>query len=250
MPFRWGDANDATPDGLTCRDEGHPGGQRRLLEYLRGDDSCEAGNTTGCILNYRVRSSKLGDFINSEPYYQKIPALGIDWVFSGANDGMLHVLNGSTGDELFAFIPFTVFGNLDELSDPGYNDIHKFYVDGYVTAKDLGDATILVGGLGKGGKGFYALNLDAAATAVAANDIEGSAQTIVKWEYNTLTQAADAAISSPISVTAIPDRRSSSPTTRLPRGCWSSATAIAAPAGMRCCSWSVSIPTVTSSGPR
>ena len=194
LPFRWGDTNDASPDGLTAAMKATLGGQQRLLEYLRGDASCEAGNTTGCVLNYRARSSKLGDFINSEPYYQKISALGIDWVFSGANDGMLHVFNGSTGDELFAFVPFTVFDNLDELADPGYNDIHKFFVDGYVTAQDLGDATILVGGLGKGGKGLYALNLDAAATAVAANDVEGSAQAIVKWEYNALTQAANAAI--------------------------------------------------------
>jgi type IV pilus assembly protein PilY1 len=194
LAFRWGDTNDATPDGLTNAMKATFGGQQRLLEYLRGDNSCEADNTTGCVLDYRVRSSKLGDFINSEPYYFKSSNLGINWVFTGANDGMLHVFNSSTGDELFAFIPYTVFGNLKELSDPGYNDIHKFYVDGYVTAKNLGDATILVGGLGKGGKGFYALDIDAAATAVATNDVEGSAQSIVKWEYNALTQAADPAI--------------------------------------------------------
>ena len=194
LPFRWGDANDATPDGLTAAMKVSLGGQQRLLEYLRGDNSCETGNTTGCVLNYRARSSKLGDFINSEPYYQKVSTLGIDWVFTGSNDGMLHVFNGTTGDEIFAYIPNAVFDNLDELSAPGYNNIHKFYVDGYTVAKDLGGTIILVGGLGKGGKGFYALDLNAAATAVAANNVEGNAQTIVKWEYNTLTQAADPAI--------------------------------------------------------
>jgi type IV pilus assembly protein PilY1 len=58
------------------------------------------------------RSWILGDIIHSEPRlidYIK-PATGsLDYryVVVGANDGMLHVFDDATGDEIFAFIPRT-----------------------------------------------------------------------------------------------------------------------------------------------
>ncbi len=89
-------------------------GEQQQLNYLRGDHSCEQGNLTGCTRDYRARESMLGDFINSEPYYYKNIALGIDWVLAGANDGMLHAFDGSTGDELFAHMfQATVFRKPD-----------------------------------------------------------------------------------------------------------------------------------------
>jgi type IV pilus assembly protein PilY1 len=179
VPFTW--------SGIDASMQAILGGQPRLLDYLRGAHQYEAKNDTGNVHNYRNRSSRLGDLINSEPFYYKNTTLGIDWVFAGANDGMLHAFDSQTGDEIFAFIPNAVFANLPDLSESGYADNHKFYVDGYITVKDLGDSVVLVGGLGKGGKGFYALNL----TAVAQNidDIEGHADEIVLWEYTDKTQA-------------------------------------------------------------
>ncbi len=85
LPFRW--------DALTGFMKGQLDGEEQQHDYIRGDHNCEEGNLTGCTRDYRVRESMLGDFINSEPYYYKNIALGIDWVLAGANDGMLH---GST----------------------------------------------------------------------------------------------------------------------------------------------------------
>ncbi len=168
------------------------GGEEHLLQYLRGDHRFEVRNDGAAVHDYRNRSSRLGDFINSEPYHYANSSLGIDWLFAGANDGMLHVLNSQTGEEVFAFIPNAVFANLPDLATSGYADNHKFFVDGYFAVQNLGDAVILIGGLGKGGKGFYALNLTAAAAHVG--NIEAHADDIVLWEYSDNSQAAISAI--------------------------------------------------------
>ena len=84
-------------------------------------------------------------------------------VYVGANDGMLHAFNAATGAEAWAYIPTIVMPYLYKLADAGYASNHRFYVDGQVTVGDAYDGsawkTILIGGLGGGGKGFYALDV-------------------------------------------------------------------------------------------
>jgi type IV pilus assembly protein PilY1 len=82
----------------------------------------------------------------------------------GANDGMLHAFNAKDGTEIFGYVPYLVFDRLKDLADPAYD--HQFYVDLTPTVKKgdklLGnsiDDTILVGGLGKGGMGYFALDI-------------------------------------------------------------------------------------------
>jgi type IV pilus assembly protein PilY1 len=180
LPFRWDDINATMKSQLSA--------DQLLLDYLRGDSTYERKNDTAGIRNFRNRSSKLSDFINSEPYHYANTTLGIDWVVIGGNDGMLHVFDGTSGDEIFAFIPNTVFSSLSLLSRETYNDTHKFYVDGYMAVKNIGNKVILVGGLGKGGKGYFALDLTAAVKY--KSDIEAHAADIVLWEYSTTSLAA------------------------------------------------------------
>ena len=110
-------------------------------------------------------------------------------VYVGANDGMLHGFNASTaaptgsdpdvrGTETYAFIPSAVIANgLKEYTAPNYQ--HKYYVDGEVAVADVYDnsgsgtwKTILVGTLGRGGPGVYAL------------DITNPAAVSLLWEKN------------------------------------------------------------------
>jgi type IV pilus assembly protein PilY1 len=93
---------------------------------------------------------------------------------------MLHGFDATTGAEKIAFIPGAVFGNLHELTNPSY--AHRFYVDGTPT---IGDAfyasswhTMLVGGLNKGGKSIYALDVTDPSTFSQAN-----AGSIFRWEF-------------------------------------------------------------------
>jgi type IV pilus assembly protein PilY1 len=98
-------------------------------------------------------------------------------VYIGANDGMLHAFNAANGQELFAYIPGIInFGNLADLSRRDYD--HRWFVDGpiSVSSRSLspdGTKNILVGSLGRGGKGVYALDVTTPASFGTGN---------VKWE--------------------------------------------------------------------
>ncbi|WP_019568122.1 PilC/PilY family type IV pilus protein [Thioalkalivibrio sp. ALMg13-2] len=148
-----------------------------LLAYLRGDQSNEIQNVGDD--GFRNRSTPLGDFVNSNPAFQG-PALNFGYsqldgysqfradnqdvpevVYVGGNAGMLHAFDAQTGEELFAYVPNAIFDKLRALADPDYN--HRFFVDGQQTiahAQIGGDwRTILIGTLGAGARGLYALDV-------------------------------------------------------------------------------------------
>lgn len=147
------------------------------LEYIRGNRSKE-GNP------YRVRSSIFGDFLGSQPVvvagarYLVSAANKIEGnnkysafldeqksrrsqLYVGGNAGMLHAFDTSEGKEKFAFVPTAVFDKLSRLTDPKYS--HQFYVDGTPVVADVYDGnnwrTVLIGTLGAGGKGIFALDI-------------------------------------------------------------------------------------------
>ncbi|UZJ59916.1 PilC/PilY family type IV pilus protein [Pseudomonas sp. KU26590] len=82
-----------------------------------------------------------------------------------ANDGLVNVIDPSTGKRLYAYMPSTVLANLHYVADPSYiNGVsHKFLVDGQISIVDVQYAsswkTLAIGGTGAGGKGFYALQM-------------------------------------------------------------------------------------------
>ena len=124
---------------------------------------------------------------------------------AGANSGLVHVINGSTSDttnggrELFAFIPNAVImgpsgtPSVDGLASTGNPDfVHHYMIDARPNTADIdfnrtnGNRTggpdwrtIVVGGLGKGGKSIYALDLTSANTVTT----EAEAAARVMWEY-------------------------------------------------------------------
>ncbi len=149
-----------------------------VINYLRGDRTGE-GST------YRQRQDVLGDIINAEPVvvnYGSVPIL-----CQGANDGMLHVVDGRTdssvatrGQELWAYVPKLLHADLYRLSEPAYT--HRYFIDGTPAAAEvtgLAFSRMLVGGLGKGGRGYYALDI----SSYEAAD-EAAAASKVLWEFS------------------------------------------------------------------
>lgn len=129
---------------------------------VTGDDNASylAGNRTqeiaqGGIL--RNRNTLLGDVVGSSPFY----SAETNALYVGANDGMLHAFNATSGAELFGFIPSGInWSKLGALSRPDYG--HNFFVDGPVVVSSRAQASgrnVLVGALGKGGKGLFALDV-------------------------------------------------------------------------------------------
>ncbi|HEY4581597.1 MAG TPA: PilC/PilY family type IV pilus protein [Lysobacter sp.] len=121
--------------------------------YIKGNQNLEA-NRNG---NLRVRSGILGDIIGSSPFYVK----ETNTLYVGANDGMLHAFDAANGRELFAFVPGIVdFTALSTLSRGDY--AHRFFVDGPITVSNrrlTPGRNLLVGTLGRGGKGLYSLDV-------------------------------------------------------------------------------------------
>jgi type IV pilus assembly protein PilY1 len=157
-----------------------------VVDFLRGDRSNEKSQSaTG---TFRDRLHVLGDIINAEPVVASYSSGARQIVYQGANDGMLHAFDGAisgatAGQELWAYVPRLVHGTLRNLADVNYNGSHKYFVDGTPAAGDVtgfGAMTkILVGSLGKGGRGYYALDI----TNPDAADM-ASAISKFKWEIS------------------------------------------------------------------
>jgi type IV pilus assembly protein PilY1 len=129
-----------------------------VANYIRGDRTQEPQfNATGVM---RDRNTLLGDIVNSSPTYVKTSTT-VDTVYVGANDGMLHAFNATDGVERFAYVPRGIdLAKLKTYSEPDYG--HHFFVDGPIitsTSRELANRTVLVGSLGRGGRGLYALDV-------------------------------------------------------------------------------------------
>jgi type IV pilus assembly protein PilY1 len=187
-----------------------------VVNFLRGDRSKEDKP-------FRQRAYLLGDIVTSKASPVAAPAATYadssnpgyssfvgahktrgTVVYIGANDGMLHAFDGGLtgGKELFAYVPSFLYqgpsatpavSGLAALTSANY--IHHFFVDAtpVVTDVDFGKAgsaktsadwrSLLVGGLGKGGKGYYALDV----TDPGTLSNEANLAKAVLWEFTDST---------------------------------------------------------------
>jgi type IV pilus assembly protein PilY1 len=153
-----------------------------MVNFLRGDRTNEG-------TSFRARDHVLGDTVNGAPAYVQAPTQNYadvvtptyaafktanvnraPVIYIPSNEGMLHAFNADTaanggGTELWAYVPRMVMPNLASLATDNWDVQHKFNVDGSPQTGDVFDSTngawktILVGGLNKGGRGYYALDV-------------------------------------------------------------------------------------------
>lgn len=198
--------------GLTAADIGtYPGiTPTAAVNYLRGDQSQEQTFDADGVVSsgiFRVRSSRLGDLVNSTPvifsknenfgYSALAGTVGTSYttfvnnrsagtqdtiVYVGANDGFVHGFSGSTGVEKFGYMPYGALSKVGLLLNPKYQ--HQYFVDGPVS---VGDAqingawgTALVGSTGAGSQSLYALDVSNPSAMGASK---------VLWELNGASNA-------------------------------------------------------------
>ncbi len=213
VPFRW-PSNPAAPSAaemdltqvaaLNADISATPDGRGdRRVEFLRGDNTREGSDLT---TQFRQRTRDLGDIVNSAPVYvsgatrnpadtsyqafrnSAVVLTRPAMLYVGANDGALHGFDATTGAERLAYVPSPVYSNLSRLTAQSYS--HRYYVDGSPTVEDakIGAGstwrTMLVSGLGGGGRGLFALDV-----TDPANFSEAGANDISLWEF---TSASDA----------------------------------------------------------
>ncbi|MDO5623462.1 MAG: PilC/PilY family type IV pilus protein [Pseudomonadota bacterium] len=165
-------------------------GQGRL-NYVRGDRSME-GDTPPA---FRTRQSRQGSIVNSQVWYTGAPVSNYalsgyaaftrahknrtPMIYVGGNDGMLHGFSAEDGKERLAYVPKGVIRTLNRLTDPAFDNTHRYSVDGspmtgdvdmglgiqdpsdpgYSTGYTPDWRTLLVGMLGAGGKGYFILDV-------------------------------------------------------------------------------------------
>ncbi len=189
IPFAWTSLSASQQTSLSSTD---------VLDFLRGVRTKEVQQLGG---TFRQRASALGDIVHSRPNYVSdgyIP----NWttttgttttnmtlnattgqnptVFVGANDGMLHAFDATTGRERWAYVPSMLIPKMKNLSVNPY--VHDYFVDGSLSVANIlsGAKRVLVGALGAGGKGLYALDITGS-TRLAPTD-EVTAASNIKWE--------------------------------------------------------------------
>lgn len=191
-PFKWSDlttTEQASFDvsllsqygGWTTTEKTAATGES-LVNYLRGHHRFEDQDRPAAFGTYyrlyRDREKTLGDIVHTQPVYVKgsfynFADLGYQsfktsletrpgTVYVGANDGMLHAFD-ENGNERWAYMPPILMKEIWRLADNGYENNHRFYVDGPIAVSDANISgswkTILVGALGKGGRGYFALDI-------------------------------------------------------------------------------------------
>lgn len=205
VPFRWNNLSTAQQDALKSDPvTGTLGTQtdgENRLNYIRGSNANELqqGGNFRDRLNTAGQPRRLGDIVNSTPYFVSAPPFHYPdtlesgaysgfvstyknrdaMLYVGANDGMLHGFAVANGEEKIAYVPRAVFSELNQLTALDYS--HRYYVDGSPTVGDafFGGAwhTVLLGGLGAGGKGIFALDV-----TNPTNFDESNAGSLVLWD--------------------------------------------------------------------
>lgn len=132
-----------------------------IIKYVSGVDAYDEDLDSNLT---ESRAWVLGDIIHSVPVV--VPYGATDkLIVIGGNDGMLHAFDDATGAEVWAYIPKSLLATLKVLTPPVGSTTHPFFVD--ASPKLLTTSTnkkIIVFGLGRGGREYFALDVTAKAT--------------------------------------------------------------------------------------
>ncbi|BFM08985.1 pilus assembly protein [Halioxenophilus aromaticivorans] len=168
-----------------------------ILGDIINSSPAEIGAPESDYPDYSAKAAlPFGDANSSYSAFYKSNENRASVVYVGANDGMLHAFDGDVstgGKELFAYVPSMLADSSSEieglfyLTDQNYQ--HRFYVDGAIGVSDVfidpaggtnkSWRTVLMGALGLGGKGLYALDV-----TDPSSFSESSAEDIVLWEFD------------------------------------------------------------------
>ncbi|HMV16767.1 MAG TPA: PilC/PilY family type IV pilus protein [Rhodocyclaceae bacterium] len=170
------------------------------------------GSVLGDIIDSKIVYVAAPNAVYSDSYnpgyetFKKNAASRQPVVYVGANDGMLHAFDATSastgGDELFALVPYALYAGpsntpdvdgLQAIARTSYS--HHYYVDSTPEVRDVdfmraggatqSDATksdwrtLLVAGLGKGGKSFVAMDVTSISSGLTESQVAGK----VLWEF-------------------------------------------------------------------
>ncbi|MEX1237985.1 MAG: PilC/PilY family type IV pilus protein, partial [Pseudomonadales bacterium] len=183
------------------------------IDYFRGDSSNE--RPSGVFRERPDIAGRLGDIVNASPVFvgppQQLRRTNLPYpqgsdlytlfqdqyqlreplIYVSANDGMMHAFEADTGDEHLAFVPNAVMTgtfNRKIVELLNYEYTHKYLMDVTPAINDVfvdpagglnkSWRTMIVGGYGAGGKGYFAI--DGTDPTVMTEAAGGD---VVFWEF-------------------------------------------------------------------
>ena len=146
-----------------------------LLQWATGIDLLDE-DTDGDETDARQR---MGDPLHAKPIlvtYGGTEASPDITLYAGTNEGFLHAVNTSNGEELFSFIPQELLPNLSQIYENSSSDSHPYGLDGPLTmwfndvnkngvildgsnTVESGEHVYLYQAMRRGGKNYYALDV-------------------------------------------------------------------------------------------
>lgn len=249
VPFLWGSLNSTSQTALTATTAtGNDLVNFLRGDHSLEGSLAQTAQPYRLRIDGNGKPFRLGDFVNSNPVlirglfnggYSQLSTGGGSYntfiaakasrapvLFVGSNDGMLHAFKDinsvplpaaqtaaspTDGQEVFAFVPRTVYPNLADLSSKSYGGPlvpHRFFVDGpqreadaYINAPGASTPSwrnYLLGSLGAGGKAIYALDVTTSPTLNASN---------IRWEFSSVDDADLGYVLAPIQVGVLPGGR-------------------------------------------
>ena len=192
-----------------------PSDGENVLHYLRGDRSLETStyrvrsSRLGDIINaeavvvgtpyFKYADDGYAEFRAAQTVTNNSPSR-VQTIFQAANDGMVHAFRASDGVESWSYIPNLLFNGPSKLRDLSkrIGFAHQYYIDATPVTGDADFSntcpdsgcprpltlpradwrTLLIGGLGKGGRGYYALDVT---TPTASSEPDAARK--VLWEF-------------------------------------------------------------------
>ncbi|MDA0994565.1 MAG: PilC/PilY family type IV pilus protein [Proteobacteria bacterium] len=138
-----------------------------IIRWARGEDILDEDNNPATTVRYAM-----GDPLHAQPaaiVYGGTPTNPDIVVYTATNDGYLHATNGSTGDELWSFVPKEMLSNFTRLYFDPASKYKQYGLDGNVVpvVKDANnngivdgaDFVYLIFGMRRGGTTYYALDV-------------------------------------------------------------------------------------------
>ncbi len=146
-----------------------------IINWVRGVDVKDEDGDSNVT---EMRPSALGDVVHSRPVAVDYGGSTGVVVFYGANDGMLHAINGNqtgagAGSELWSFIAPDQYGRLKRIYDnsllitfPSVGDAtaKPYFFDGPITAYKNGSSTWIYTTQRRGGRMIYAFDVSTPAS--------------------------------------------------------------------------------------
>ena len=153
-----------------------------------------------------VRRQPFGAIVSSTPAIMDPPSLDpppdVDYpgfaddnkerrtlIFVGANDGMIHAIDGRTGVEVWAFIPFNLLPKLRTLRDGQGVDGFDYFVDSSAKVADvkLGGVwkTLVVFGQGSGGTFYQAFDATLEGMGATVSSDSDNVSSLLSYFNNT-----------------------------------------------------------------